>query len=202
MEITSLIKQLEVFYIYYGYTIVFLASLIEISPAGWTIPGGILLALGGYFAYSGELSLLGILLFAWFGAWSTFILAYLLGYSTGYRLVAKLKQEKNAQRAKNLLERHGATILTTSMMANFTRFWVAYIAGAEGYNFIRFFFYSAAASLTWGSLMVVVGYLAGSERVHLESALSRLGFLSWFLFLAVVVFIFFKARQEFKNTKL
>jgi len=202
MEILVLINKLEVFYTYWGYTIVFLSSLIEISPAGWTIPGGALLALGGYYAYSGELSLFGILLFAWLGAWSTFILAYLLGYSTGYGLVKKFKQEKNALRAKSLLEKHGATILTTSMMANFTRFWVAYIAGAESYSFIRFLFYSAVASLTWGSLMVVVGYLAGSERVRLEATLSRLGVLSWILFLAIIIFVYVKARQEFKKSKL
>lgn len=201
MGILDVITAVEGIYVLYGYTIAFLASLIEISPMGWAIPGGALLALGGFYAFSGKLSLFGILLFSWFGAWSTFILAYLLGNSTGYYFVKKLRQEQNAKKAKILLERHGATILTTSMMANFTRFWVAYIAGAEGYSFLRFFFYSAIASLTWSSLMVVVGYLAGSERAQLEWALARLGILSWLIFAGVMIFLYLKARQEFKAVK-
>ena len=201
MDILVLMKKLEIFYMLYGYTIVFLSSFIEISPAGWTIPGGVLLALGGFYAYSGKLSLFGILLFSWLGAWSTFILAYLLGNSTGYFFVKKLRQEKNAEKAKILLEKHGGTILTTSMMANLTRFWVAYIAGVEGYNFLKFFFYSAAASLTWSSLMVVVGYLAGSERVRLEEALAKLGILSWLFFFVVVVFLYLRAREGFRSVK-
>lgn len=201
MGILDLINAVEGIYVLYGYSIAFLASLIEISPMGWTIPGGALLALGGFYAYSGKLSLLGILIFSWLGAWSTFVLAYLLGNSTGYALVKKLHQEDKAKKAKILLERHGATILTTSMMANFTRFWVAYIAGAENYSFLRFFFYSAVASLTWSSLMVVVGYLAGSERAQLEWAVARLGILSWLIFAAVMIFLYLKARKEFKSVK-
>jgi len=201
MDVLALINTLEVVYVFYGYTIVFLASLIEISPLGWTIPGGILLALGGFYSFSGQLSLLGILLFSWLGSWSTFILAYLLGNSTGYALVKKLKQEKNAAKAKVLLEKHGATILTTSMMANLTRFWVAYIAGAEGYSFLRFFFYSAIASLTWSSLMVVIGYLAGSERGKLEAGIAALGVLSWLIVIASMGIIFFLAKKEFNKIR-
>lgn len=49
-------------------------------------PDGALLAVGGFYAFSGKLSLFGILLFSWLGAWSTFILAYLLGNSIGRRV--------------------------------------------------------------------------------------------------------------------
>lgn len=199
MNIPYLLRSLEIIYLLYGYTIVFLASLVEISPMGWTIPGGALLALGGFYAYSGRLSLFGVLLFSWLGAWSTFILAYLLGNSTGNALIKKLHQEKNAYKARVLLEKHGPIILTTSMLANLTRFWVAFVAGAQRFSFLKFFFYSAAASLTWSSLMVVVGYLAGSERVRIESSLAKLGILSWIILLVVVGILYLKARQEFKE---
>jgi len=51
MGILDLINTVEGIYVLYGYTIAFLASLIEISPMGWTIPGGALLALGGFYAF-------------------------------------------------------------------------------------------------------------------------------------------------------
>jgi membrane-associated protein len=201
MGTLEIIRALEAIYISYGYSIVFLGSFIEITPMGWSIPGGALLAAGGFFAYSGKLSLLGVLIFSWFGAWLTFIITYLLGAKVGYSLVGKLKQEENAEKAKALLEKHGGVILTTSMMANLLRFWTAFVAGAENYNFFKFLFYSAAASLTWSSLMVVVGYLAGSERVQLESAMARLGVGSWILLFLVGLAIYLKTRREFKHFK-
>jgi len=201
MGTLELIQGLEAIYVSYGYSIVFLSSFIEITPMGWSIPGGALLAAGGFFAYSGKLSLLGVLVFSWFGAWLTFIFAYLLGNRIGYSLVKKLKQEDNAEKAKALLQKHGGVILTTSMMANLLRFWTAFVAGAEDYSFFKFLFYSAGASLTWSSLMVVVGYLAGSERVQFESALAKLGVGAWIIFLLVGVVIFLKTKKEFRHFK-
>jgi membrane protein DedA with SNARE-associated domain len=87
------------------------------------------------------------------------------------------------------------------MMANLLRFWTAFVAGVENYNFFKFLFYSGAASLTWSSLMVVVGYLAGSERVQLESALAKLGIGAWILFLLVGVLIYLRAKKEFRHFK-
>jgi len=201
MGTLEIIQGLEAIYVSYGYFIVFVSSFIEITPMGWSIPGGVLLAAGGFFAYSGKLSLLGVLVFSWFGAWLTFIIAYLLGSKVGYALVKILKQEDNAKKAKSLLQKHGGVILTTSMMANLLRFWTAFMAGAENYSFFKFLFYSAGASLTWSSLMVVVGYLAGSERIQLESALAKLGLGAWILFFLVGIAIFLKTRKEFRHFK-
>ena len=84
--------------------------------------------------------------------------------------------------AKNLLKKHGAVILTTSMMANLTRFWVAYIAGVESYKPHKFLLYSFVASLGWVSLMAIVGYIAGFERGNIEKIVGRLGVIGWLRF--------------------
>lgn len=189
--------NIEDLYLKYGLLIVFLSSFIEISPLGWAIPGGIILAVGGYFSYGTSLPLIAILMFAWFGAWLTFLLAYFLGHQTGLDFVIKFRQQKNAERAKLLLEKYGGVILTTSLMANLTRFWVAYVAGTQKYSFIKFLFYSATASLAWSSLMVIVGYFAGSERRNLETGLARLGILAWILLVISLGVILLKTRKEF-----
>ena len=199
MSASELINFLEQIFDSWGYLIVFLSSFIEITPLGWTIPGGLFLALGGFFAYSQKLSLLVILVFSWFGAWLTFILAYLLGYKTGDFLVKRLRQEKTAKQAEILLRKHGAVILTTSMLASITRFWVAYIAGVQKYNKVKFITYSAIASLTWSSLMVVLGYFAGSERSRLESSLSRIGLIGWGLVILALSIIYWTIRKEKKE---
>lgn len=196
----QLFDQIERFFFLYGYLTIFLASLVEISPAGWTIPGGLILAAGGFYAYSGGISLYGVVLAGWLGAWITFVLAYILGKSTGFSLVKRFKQEKNAERAKALLLRHGPVILTTSLLANLTRFWVAFIAGSQKYPFLKFLFYSGAASLTWTSLMVIAGFLAGIERRNIEEAFASVGILAWFFIILAIVIIYLKARGEFKKS--
>jgi len=198
MNIFDFIFKLENLYVSYGYLIVFLASFIEVSPLGWLVPGGILLAIGGFFAFGNQTSLLIILVFGWLGAWSTFLLAYFLGRQTGFRLVNKLKQEKNAAFAKLLFKKHGVVILTASMLSNLTRFWVAYAAGSQRYSPIKFLFYSTTASLAWSSLFIIVGYFTGSERAKLESIISNLGVAVWILFFLVLIVIYIKIKNDIK----
>lgn len=198
MSAENIINGLEIIYLNVGYLLVFLSALIEITPFGWTIPGGIIVAGGGFYSYGGEISLFSVLVAGWFGSWLTFLGAYLLGNKTGMWLVKKLRQEKNARRSEILLKKHGGIILITSMMANLTRFWVAYVAGYQNYHVIKFVFYSGAASLTWSSLMVSVGYLAGSGREQLETGIARLGILGWILLLIALAVIYLKTQKEFK----
>lgn len=197
----ELLKEIEQLYLSWGYLIVFLGSFIEITPMGWAVPGGLILVGGGFYAYGGGLSLYMVLLAGWLGAWLTFILAYVLGNKSGAYFIKKLKQEKNAERARILLTRHGPVILTTSLMANLTRFWVAYVSGSQNYSFARFLFYSGAASLAWSSLWVVVGYLAGIEKENLERSLASLGVLVWILAFIAFGVIYLKIRKEFKEFK-
>lgn len=199
METLEILNILEGIYLSWGLPIVFLSSLVEISPFGWIVPGGAITAIGGFFAFGRTNYLLAILIFSWSGAWLTFILAYIFGLKTGNYLVEKLKQQKNAKRAEYLLKEHGPIILTTSMMAGLTRFWVAYVAGLNKYRFIKFLFYSGSASLTWTSLMVTIGYLAGSERANLEAGITKLGILSWVFLLLALLVIYIKTKSGFKE---
>ncbi len=191
MDVLSLLDFLASLFEKWGYAIVFLGSLIEITPFGWTVPGGAILVVAGYLSNgNSNLPLVPIIIYGTLGAWLAFLLAYILGKKTGMWLVRKLKQEKNAEFAKKLLEKNGGVILTTSMMANLTRFWISYIAGVENYNFWKFNFFAMSASLSWVLLMAFVGYFAGYEKENLRKLTSSLGILAWvFLIIAVVVII-------------
>lgn len=203
MSLNQIIDILEVIFASpYGYALIFLSSFVEMTPLGWATPGGLFVAIGGFFSYSKTVSLTVVLLTGWFGAWMAFLTAYALGRKTGNSLAKVLRQEKNAERARILLEKHDAPIMTTSMMAGLTRFWIAYIAGSQRYKFWKFFFYSGIASLAWTSLMVMAGYLAGTERGKLEQGIARLGAISWLLVIVAVGVVYWKTRQEFKETNI
>jgi membrane protein DedA with SNARE-associated domain len=72
MNSQEIFTYAEGVFLSYGLLIVFVSSFIEISPVGWIIPGGTILAIGGFFSYGKTVSLLGTVIFGWFGAWAYF----------------------------------------------------------------------------------------------------------------------------------
>ena len=202
MDINLLLDTITVLFEKFGFIFIFFGSLIEITPLGWAIPGGVILLIAGYLSNGNpNLPFIPIILYGSLGAWLAFVFAYFLGNKSGMWLVKKLHQEKNAEFAKRMLKNNGPAILTTSMLANLTRFWISYIAGVEKYNFLKFNLYASVASITWVSLMTVLGFLAGYEKEYLKKIISGVGILACIL-LAVAVFVIIKSiRKEYHHFK-
>lgn len=202
MDIIKTLDLVRILFEQWGYPIIFLTSLIEITPLGWAVPGGAILVIAGYLSNgNSNLPLIPIIVWGTLGTWTAFLLAYFLGSKTGMWLVEKLRQQKNARFAKSLLQKNGGVILTTSMMANLTRFWISYIAGVEKYNLIKFNLYAFFASLSWVSMVVLLGYFAGYEKENLRKLTSSVGIVAWIL-LAVAIFVIYKSiKKEYKNFK-
>jgi membrane protein DedA with SNARE-associated domain len=202
MDIIFILDEIGVVFDKFGYLIVFLSSFLEITPVGWAVPGGAVLVIAGYLANGqGELKLIPTILYGTAGVWIAFISSYVLGSKTGMWLVKKLHQGNNAKFAKTLLNKNGPTILTTSLLANLTRFWVSYIAGVNRFSFFKFNIYAFVASLTWVALMVFVGYFAGYEKDLLKQAVTRLGYLAWGLLLLAIFIIYKSIKHEYKHFK-
>lgn len=196
MDLLQILDTIALLFEKWGYPIIFLGSLIEITPLGWAVPGGAILVIGGYLSNGNpNLPLIPIIVWGTLGAWIAFILAYFLGKKTGMWLVKKLHQEKNAKFAKSLLQKNGGVILTTSMLANLTRFWISYIAGVERFNFWRFNLYAFISSLSWVSLMTLLGFFAGYEKENLRKITSGIGILAWVL-LAIAIFVIYRSIKK------
>ncbi len=201
MDIHQLIKTLEPIFLQNAFIVSFMASLIEISPAGWTIPGGYILAIGGFFAFDTPHHLITIILGASIGSLVVFVAAYVLGLKTGMWLVKKLKQEKNAQYAKALLNKHGGKILTISLMSPLLRFWVAYVAGSQRYNFSKFVVYATLASFSWSTMWIMIGFLIGSQRLTLEENLTKLGVIGWICVIVPTLLVTWFIKKDYENTR-
>lgn len=202
MNVNEVIDLITALFEKFGYPIIFLGSLIEITPLGWAVPGGMILAIGGYLSNGNDhIPLIPVIISGTLGAWLAFILAYILGRKTGMWLVEKLHQEKNAAFAKTLLKKNGGVILTTSMLANLTRFWVSYIAGVEKYNFLRFNLYAFISSLGWVSLMSVLGFLAGYEKENIKALTGGLGIIAWILLIIALLVLYRSIKHEYHHYK-
>lgn len=202
MELLTLLDKFALLFEKWGYPIIFVSSLIETTPLGWAVPGGVILILAGYLSNGNiQFPLIPIIIFGTLGTWTAFLLAYILGSKTGMWLVKKLEQERNAQIAKNMLANNGGVILTTSMLANLTRFWISYIAGVEKYNLFKFNLYAFFASLSWVSMLVFLGYFVGYEKENLRKLTSSIGIIAWVL-LAIALFVIYKSiKKEYKKFK-
>lgn len=201
MEVNEFIDVIESVYLEWGYLIVVISSFVESSPFGWLIPGGLLTALGGFFAYNSPLNVFLVFFSGWAGIFGVLLCAYYIGDKTGMRIAKKLGQEKNAKRADKLLHKHGAIIITTSLLANITRFWVAYVAGIHRFDLKKFSIYALSASFTWTALLVGVGYVAGASKEKLEASLAQIGILSWLLVFLAAGIITWKIKQEYEDLK-
>ncbi|HLD92542.1 MAG TPA: VTT domain-containing protein [Patescibacteria group bacterium] len=202
MDINLLLNTITILFEKFGFLFIFLGSLIEITPLGWAVPGGVILLIAGYLSNgNSNLPFIPIILYGSLGAWMAFVFAYFLGNRSGMWLVKKLHQEKNAEFAKRMLKSNGPAILTTSMLANLTRFWISYIAGVEKYNFLKFNIYAYVASVTWVSLMTILGFLAGYEKENLKRIIGGVGILAW-IFLGIAIFVIIKSiRHEYHHFK-
>lgn len=196
MDIGTLIHTLEAFYEVYGYFFVFLVSLVETTPMGWMIPGGLLIALGGFYSYDNVNTFAWTIISGSLGMFATLVFGYWSGSKTGIHLEKFFRQEKNAKKAKSLLQKNGAVILTTAMIANITRFWISYVAGNSHYDKKKFVIYALVSSFTWNTILVTTGYLAGTEKEYLETGLARIGILAWIIVILLGIFIFWKISKE------
>lgn len=196
MDALEIISKIKFLFEHFGTPLVFVSSFVEITPFGWTIPGGLVIATASYFSYPDVYLFIKTIISGWFGAWLSLIGGYILGRKTGYWLVKKLKQEKSAERAKKLLKKNGPLILTSSMLANITRFWSAYIAGVEKHRFQNFLIFSAIASLGWVLIVAFIGFLAGVEKGNFESIISSLGTASWIIIIIAIFIIIASIKAE------
>lgn len=202
MDLLTILDEVALLFEQWGYPIIFLGSLIEITPLGWAVPGGAILLVAGYLSNgNSNMPLIPIIIWGTLGTWFAFVSAYLLGSKTGMWLVNKLHQQKNAAFAKRVLKNNGPAILTTSMMANLTRFWVSYIAGVEKYNFLKFNVYAFFASLSWVAMIVLLGYFAGFEKENLRNLTKSVGIVAWILLIIAAIVLYRAIKHEYKHFK-
>lgn len=200
MDTVVLIQNLELIYKDFGYPITFIGSFLEATPIAWALPGGVFVAAGGFYAYDKTVSLVGIIIAGFLGEW----ISLMVGYAMGEKKVIlkkRLGQEGVAKHADSLWHKQGPVILTTSMLSGLTRFWVAYFAGFHKYSKRKFLLYSAFASFTWTAVTVVIGYLAGSERLNIEKGLQTIGIVGWVIPIIVISTLIYKIRKDYLDLK-
>lgn len=142
---------------------------------GFILPGETAAILGGVAAKLGHVPLPAVLL--------TVIAAAILGDSVGYeigrhfgpRVLALHILDRRRQRlgdAQDFLARRGGAAVFLGRGVAFFRAVMPALAGTARMPYPRFLAYNAAGGITWGTVVVLLGYAAGASYASIQQKLG------------------------------
>ena len=143
---------------------------------GFVLPGETAALLAGVAAKLGHAPLPAVL--------ATVTVAAVLGDSVGYEVGRRLgsrilgwrildRRRPQLQRAQDFLARRGGSAVFLGRWVAFFRAVMPALAGAARMRYPRFLAYNAAGGLTWGTAVVLAGYLAGASYQQVEHVIGR-----------------------------
>jgi membrane protein DedA with SNARE-associated domain len=160
--------------------LVFALPALESSAfVGFVFPGEIALILGGVLASQGKVSLAAVLIAAISGCIIGDSVGYAVGRRYGRRLlvgtIGRFVNHAHFDRAEKYLAERGGRAVFFGRFTTTLRVMVPGLAGMSGLRYRTFLFYNVASSVAWGTMSVLLGYLAGNSWRHAASVASWIG---------------------------
>lgn len=158
---------------------------------GFVIPGETAAILGGVAASRGHASVVVVAIIV--------VAAAIVGDSVGYEvgrhwggrvldLGVFARHRTRLQDAQDLLARRGGVAVLLGRWVAFFRAVMPALAGAARMPYRTFLPFNAAGGIVWGTVVVLVGYLAASSYAQVERAIGRdTALLTLVVVLALVV---------------
>lgn len=178
---TGLIEHLLSVPAWLAVVLVFALPMAESAVfAGFVFPGETALLLGGVLAHQGQVPLSLILAAGVTGAIAGDAVGYAVGRRWGGRLLdvsigRRLVKQDHLDKARAALAKHGGKAVFVGRFTLALRVLVPGLAGMSGMRYRRFAAFNVAGALVWGTLVIVVGYLAGAgwqSAQHLISTVA------------------------------
>jgi len=133
------------------------------------IPSEVVLPVAGYVASQGQMSLVWAIVAATLGAVAGAWVLYGLGAWFGRARLRRwleripLMEVEDLDKAEAWFDRHGGAAVLIGRCVPIVRSLVSVPAGLERMPQVRFLLYTAIGSAVWNSLLIVGGYLLGSQ---------------------------------------
>lgn len=143
---------------------------------GFVLPGETAALLGGVAANLGHVPLAGVLAVVIVAAITGDSVGYEVGRTLGTRLLASKVLSRHAsgiEKARALLSRRGGAAVFLGRWTAFFRAVMPALAGTARMPYRRFIVFNAAGGITWGTAVVLAGYLAGASYTQVESWLGH-----------------------------
>ncbi len=160
--------------------VLFALPALECSAfVGFVFPGELALILGGVLAYEGRVSLVAVMAAGIAGAAVGDSVGYAVGKRYGQGMldatVGRFVKVGHLDRAQTYLAERGGKAVFFGRFTAALRVLIPGLAGVSGLEYRTFLSFNIASAVGWGTLSVMLGYLAGSSWRHVEHLASRIG---------------------------
>ncbi|HEX5331510.1 MAG TPA: DedA family protein [Cellulomonas sp.] len=143
---------------------------------GFVVPGETVAILGGVAASRGHASVLVVAIVVVTAAIVGDSVGYEVGKHWGTRLLdlrVFAKHRERLQTAQTLLARRGGVAVLLGRWVAFFRAVMPALAGAAKMPYRMFLPFNAAGGIVWGTVVVLVGYLAANSYAQVERTIGR-----------------------------
>ena len=177
----------------HGYTIVFLATILEnIFVVGSFTPGDVITASAAFTATTVEGSALSPWLLLVAATAGTFVgtnISYFIGLRGGRALIERVGPRfginlEAIEAGEEYFERHGSATIVFARFVAVLKNLAPTLAGASRMNLFWFEVYTLVGSLGYAAILVGVGWFLGA---NFQAGLKYFGAFSWLMFVAIVV---------------
>ena len=171
------------------------------------IPSEVIMPLGGYFVYKGDLNFYILVLFGLIGTVLGALPWYYLGRLLNEQKISKFIDNrgkfigisnKDLSKSRKWFDKYGISLVFWGRLIPGIRTLISVPAGIELMPFRKFLIWTSLGSLIWVIALTIAGYLFGENYVLIESYIDNFKVFLKPIFFLIFVFIIFKL---FKNLK-
>ena len=189
-----------------AYLVICFAMFLEnIIPP---IPSEIIMPLGGFFVYQGDLNFYILILFGLIGTVLGALPWYYLGRFLNEKKLAKVVESKGKflginpkdfNKSKLWFDKYGVSLVFWGRLIPGIRTLISVPAGIELMPFKKFLVWTTLGSLIWVTLLSFSGYIFGENYRVIELYVENLKIFIKPLLLITLVFFIFKYLKNIKN---
>ncbi len=180
-----------------GYWGIFLLMFLE--STFFPFPSEIIMIPAGYLAYKGEMNVYIVVLVGILGSVAGALFNYYLAVHFGRRFILKYGKyffikEETLDKLEAFFSKHGELSTFNGRLIPGIRQLISLPAGLARMNIAKFSLYSALGAGIWVIVLVVIGYLLGSNEELISEYLRSATFIA--LISVVLITIFYVVRNR------
>ena len=187
------------------FVICFAMFLENIIPP---IPSEIIMPLGGFFVYQGDLNFYILVLFGLIGTVLGALPWYYLGRFLNEKKLAKVVESKGKflgitskdfNKSKLWFDKYGVSLVFWGRLIPGIRTLISVPAGIELMPLNKFLIWTTLGSLIWVIALTYAGFSLGENYIMIESYIDNYKFILKPLIICLVVYVIFKFIKNFKR---
>ncbi len=176
------------------------------------IPSELVIPPFAYLAHGGDFNIILVILFGTTGNLIGALINYFISASLGRFVVYKLVNtkianlllinEKKLEIAENYFNKNGEISIFLARLIPVVRHLISIPAGLSKMNIIKFSIFTVLGSLTWNTILAILGYSIGSNKELIIKYSSQIGYITIIIgIISVIIITIVNMNKKRKSDK-